>query len=292
MVAPAQPNHYAVLHLRVGASAAAVRHAYREQAKQHHPDKGGSSGDFQRLQEAYEVLSNPDMRATYDRHLHSAAERRQQKRRAAVRAAEHARRAARSREMMAVRLRKAQDALARLDRSIGKCNERAREHLPNGAARVPGYFCQSRMPCPPAGGRRNRKLRASACQADTHSASDASAAGHTSRRSSGGGNASIYAGVVGMDLGSPLPSASAHDVPVFTAARCSHYHRVHTCRGLRAEHLVVGPELRFILEGKTACRLCLSNIHGIDAPYGYGSSGGALAGWLQQRKQPEAPPQQ
>jgi hypothetical protein len=45
---------YAVLGLAPGASAGEVKRAYRDRAKECHPDAGGSSADFRRLQEAYE----------------------------------------------------------------------------------------------------------------------------------------------------------------------------------------------------------------------------------------------
>ena len=46
-------SHYEVLGLPVGASAAAIRKAYRQRAKHEHPDKGGSDEQFQKLQQAY-----------------------------------------------------------------------------------------------------------------------------------------------------------------------------------------------------------------------------------------------
>ena len=47
--------------------------AYRERVRQHHPDKGGSTEAFGRLQAAFEVLSDPKKRSAYDewaRELH------------------------------------------------------------------------------------------------------------------------------------------------------------------------------------------------------------------------------
>ena len=59
-------SHYEVLGLSVEASAAAIRKAYRERAKCEHPDKGGSDKQFQRLQQAYEVLADTGSRRQYD----------------------------------------------------------------------------------------------------------------------------------------------------------------------------------------------------------------------------------
>jgi curved DNA-binding protein CbpA len=43
-----------------------LRRAYRRLAQTHHPDKGGDVEEFQRIQEAYDVLSDPEKRARYD----------------------------------------------------------------------------------------------------------------------------------------------------------------------------------------------------------------------------------
>lgn len=42
------------------------KQAYRELARQLHPDKGGSTAAFNRLQHAYQVLSCPQQRRAYD----------------------------------------------------------------------------------------------------------------------------------------------------------------------------------------------------------------------------------
>lgn len=47
---------YAVFGLRAGAPDAAVRAAYRELARQTHPDHGGRNEDFLRVQAAYERI--------------------------------------------------------------------------------------------------------------------------------------------------------------------------------------------------------------------------------------------
>jgi len=60
------------------ADAEAIRTAYRAQAKQLHPDlsEGPSNEVFRRLQEAYDVLRDPERRAHYDDTLARPAARR------------------------------------------------------------------------------------------------------------------------------------------------------------------------------------------------------------------------
>lgn len=58
---------YAELKVKRGASAAAIKAAYRRRAKELHPDKGGTTEAFDRLARAYDVLSDPAMREHYDR---------------------------------------------------------------------------------------------------------------------------------------------------------------------------------------------------------------------------------
>ncbi|MGQ9662642.1 MAG: J domain-containing protein [Kiritimatiellia bacterium] len=69
-------NYYTILGLSPGASIAEIKAAYRRLAKEHHPDKrSGSSEAFLELREAYTVLSDPEQRAAYDRHLHEMRRR-------------------------------------------------------------------------------------------------------------------------------------------------------------------------------------------------------------------------
>jgi len=57
---------YGVLGLQKGASAGDIKAAYHKEALAKHPDRGGNKEEFQRLQSAYEVLSDPGRRAHYD----------------------------------------------------------------------------------------------------------------------------------------------------------------------------------------------------------------------------------
>lgn len=71
---------YEVLEVTRTATAEDIKKSYRKLALRYHPDK--NAGDttaeerFKEVGEAYEVLSDPDKRATYDRHGHAAFDRR------------------------------------------------------------------------------------------------------------------------------------------------------------------------------------------------------------------------
>ncbi len=67
------PNHYEALEVASTASARIIRLAYRELARQHHPDHGGSDHEMTRIAEAYQALSDPVRRAAYDKTLSDAA---------------------------------------------------------------------------------------------------------------------------------------------------------------------------------------------------------------------------
>ncbi len=67
-------DHYEVLEVDRGASAAAIRKAYRRLARQYHPDVNKSADAatrFAEVQEAYDVLSDADKRKAYDRFGHA-----------------------------------------------------------------------------------------------------------------------------------------------------------------------------------------------------------------------------
>jgi molecular chaperone DnaJ len=63
-------DYYEVLGVKREATAEEIKKAYRELAKKHHPDRGGSAAKFKEIAAAYEVLSDPDKRAQYDRFGH------------------------------------------------------------------------------------------------------------------------------------------------------------------------------------------------------------------------------
>lgn len=59
-------DYYSILGVSRTATADEIKRAYRKLASQHHPDKGGDTGKFQEIEEAYRVLSDPQQRAAHD----------------------------------------------------------------------------------------------------------------------------------------------------------------------------------------------------------------------------------
>jgi len=59
-------DYYQILGVARSAPAEDIKRAYRRLASQHHPDKGGDTGRFQEIEEAYRVLGDPDQRLQYD----------------------------------------------------------------------------------------------------------------------------------------------------------------------------------------------------------------------------------
>lgn len=65
-------DHYSTLGVERNASPDEIKKAYRKLAAKHHPDKGGDTATFQKVQQAYETLSDPQKKAQYDNpHQHS-----------------------------------------------------------------------------------------------------------------------------------------------------------------------------------------------------------------------------
>jgi molecular chaperone DnaJ len=63
-------NYYRILGVDSDATPAQIKSAYRQKAKELHPDRsGGGCAPFHDIQEAYEILSSPARRRTYDDRL-------------------------------------------------------------------------------------------------------------------------------------------------------------------------------------------------------------------------------
>ena len=65
-------SHYDVLGVSKNATDKEIRQAYRRLARKHHPDLNAGDKDaeakFKRINEAYEVLSDPETRTKYNRY--------------------------------------------------------------------------------------------------------------------------------------------------------------------------------------------------------------------------------
>ena len=59
-------DYYNTLGVEKTAAQDDIKKAYRKLASQHHPDKGGDTAQFQKIQAAYETLGDPNKRAEYD----------------------------------------------------------------------------------------------------------------------------------------------------------------------------------------------------------------------------------
>lgn len=74
----AQRDYYEVLGLEKDADAAAIKSAYRKLALKYHPDRNPDDAEaetnFKEASEAYEVLSDEDKRAKYDRFGHAGVQ--------------------------------------------------------------------------------------------------------------------------------------------------------------------------------------------------------------------------
>jgi molecular chaperone DnaJ len=60
-------DYYNILGIGKSASDEEIKKAYRKLAMKHHPDQGGDELKFKEINEAYQVLSNPQKKAQYDK---------------------------------------------------------------------------------------------------------------------------------------------------------------------------------------------------------------------------------
>ena len=63
-------DHYQTLGVAKTATPDEIKKSYRKLASQHHPDKGGDTSTFQKIEEAYRILSDPNQRQQYDTPQH------------------------------------------------------------------------------------------------------------------------------------------------------------------------------------------------------------------------------
>jgi len=59
-------SYYEILEINDDATSDVIRQSYKKLVLKHHPDKGGDIKTFQKIQEAYECLSDDNTRAQYD----------------------------------------------------------------------------------------------------------------------------------------------------------------------------------------------------------------------------------
>ena len=74
----AKKDYYETLGISKGASEADIKKAFRSKAREHHPDKNAGSSkaeeQFKAVNEAYDVLKDPNRKAAYDQYGHAAFE--------------------------------------------------------------------------------------------------------------------------------------------------------------------------------------------------------------------------
>lgn len=73
----AKRDYYEILGVSKSANPEELKRAYRKSALEYHPDRNKSAGaseKFKEINEAYEILSNPEKKAAYDQFGHAAFE--------------------------------------------------------------------------------------------------------------------------------------------------------------------------------------------------------------------------
>lgn len=75
-----KPNYYEILGVGKNASVDELKQAYRKKAFECHPDHGGTVIEMQIVNEAWEILSDPHARVTYDREISNPHDQESQQR--------------------------------------------------------------------------------------------------------------------------------------------------------------------------------------------------------------------
>jgi molecular chaperone DnaJ len=70
-MATTKRDYYEILGISKDASADEIKTAFRRAAIEHHPDRGGDEEKFKEINEAYEVLKDPEKRKRYDQFGHA-----------------------------------------------------------------------------------------------------------------------------------------------------------------------------------------------------------------------------
>lgn len=71
-------DYYSLLGISSTADDKTIKKAFKKKAMEHHPDKGGDPETFKKINEAYQVLSNPQKKQMYDQHGFTDPSRSQQ----------------------------------------------------------------------------------------------------------------------------------------------------------------------------------------------------------------------
>ena len=64
-------NYYKILEVEPDSDFSRIKRAFRKKALEHHPDRGGTHAEMVKINEAWEVLSNAQLRRQYDNLLNN-----------------------------------------------------------------------------------------------------------------------------------------------------------------------------------------------------------------------------